>query len=68
MARDAFRTNFFCYAEKICKQAERFDADEILNDAEAELYNSASNCYDEMPTYGTTDYLSNFQTAMLIDW
>ena len=68
MARDAFRTNLFCYAEKICKQAESFDPDAIINAAEAELFNSASNELDEMPSYDTTDYLSNFQAAMLLDW
>ena len=48
---------------------EAFDADAILNSAEAELFNSNSDIWaSELSSLDAVDYCSSIALAMAIDW
>lgn len=63
MARGEFM-RFFWHndVDELEREAAAFDADRIIADADAELYNSTESVYSEI------DYYSNAQIALAIDW
>jgi hypothetical protein len=63
MARGEFM-RFFWHndVDELEREAAAFDADRIIADADAELYNSTESVYSEI------DYYSSAQIALAIDW